>query len=138
MPSQTSLQSIAGFGKLRLELRHGCVTFRQGCVEAFDPHGAPAELLHALMFDRLSLFGFSLDPALQDSKFRPQVIFFGGEFGNRHGEQRFGPASGEAIGALVNGRDDQQRHKGRCEESQRENHNSFNHADTNSRLVLLD
>ncbi len=71
-----------------------------------------------------------------NGEFRPQMILFGRQLGDRHGKQRFGPSPRQAIRPLVDGRNDKQGNQGCGQEPQRENHDGFDHADTNSRLLL--
>ena len=68
-------------------------------------------------------------------EFGAQVILFRRQLRDRHGKQRFGPAAREALGPGVDGRDDEKRDQGCGDEPQRENHDGFDHADANSKVL---
>jgi hypothetical protein len=124
-----------GFSQLRLKLGHRAVTLGEGDFQGFDPDRSPAELFHALVLKGESLLGLALDPPLQNGEFGPQVILLRRQFRDRHGEQRLGPAAGQTLRACIDGWDDEKRDEGCCDEPQRKDHDAFDHADANSRML---
>ena len=56
------------------------------------------------------------------------------DFKRRQGDYS-GPPAGETLRAGIDGRDDQKRDEGSCDEPQRENHDCFDHANANSKVL---
>ena len=118
-----------------LEFEDQPLALREGALESFDANGPPAELLHALTLDGQRLLDLALDPALLHGEFGAQVILLRRQLRDRHGKQGFGPAARQALGPGVDGRDDEKRDQGCGDEPQREDHDGFDHADANSKVL---
>ena len=102
--------------------------------EGFDPHGAAAEFLHALMLDGERLLGLPLDAPLKDGELGPKMVLFRRQFRDREGKHGFRAPARQAIRPGVDGWNDEKRDEGRRKEAQREEHDGFDHAGENSRV----
>ena len=103
--------------------------------QGLDAHGAAPELLHVLPLGGERLLGLALDAPLRHRELGAQMVLLGGELADRERELRLHPPPGEALGAGVDGGDDQEGDEGGGEEPDRRDHDGFDHAALNLRGV---